>query len=570
MSSSTSQQQADFSLVSKDCYGNLSQTTSSFKSAASSSSHFDDINFIDDQLIGKEPPLQKFDTDDDDNDDDDEEEEEEKKGDYKDINSFESGQQQQKPANDLYNFPWDFKLNSKALLLKTQPNNSASTSTLTQLMQDTNHEVSTKTVVAVSSRPSSGKQQQANQENQEPDENQYCAPWDLKLQENMLKLMASGKSTNSDSLKSKENNNQNSVNNTSSTIGKPSAQQQQQQQQQQMNSEDQASNEYSLPWEHKQSILMQSLQSNDAKPTETTKSGGKTTTCDLKRNNSTCNNKSSNNNSSGSSSTHSSSSSLSINSPPLLVNAANQQIILPQTFTSTLNEHSMQKNQHLVHPHQFQENVLGSQLSPNSAHHEFKMPKQQQQQQQQQQQPLVFSNKGYAYNNNEQPFQQQHILVHKNPTLKSQMSSVIVPVNMVPSNAFDSLTHHHSHLHHQLSGSSLVSMNFAEPSNQILVDSAGGKFLMDLNNPLVAGTFPMATLVLANSSNGQLTQQNSSSKLQYPTNHKCPMMQAPPPPPLPTGTLSSLYHVTLPQSAILENQMYLFIKISYLSAYIHL
>ena len=385
------------------CYVNLSQTTSHRITASAD----EEINFIDEN---KEEEFQ-----------------------------HEQRRQEANKANDLgdegehsstvYNFPWDFKLGNKPLMLQTQLSNVPNAHS----------------TVLDSSGGGGGKGAKPNEltvGQDEQDENQYCAPWDLKLQENMLKLMASGQQQQPESSVLNENH--------SSVNKKPDFEQQTKLSKQapissdklkedeqpaaKMSTVEEESSEYSLPWEHKQPFLMQRL-NKEAENTESlslkvaaaaanngknqqsqVKSGKSAEDSDLatkntekfSRNNS--NRLSCRSNHSNSSSAHSSSSSLSINSPPLLTNAANQPILLPQTFTSTLNDQATGAGSNAQASHC---------LLPSNVH--LISP--------------TFTGETHCkcgHSTQKQGFNQtQHVLISSQTSSNNgQISSVLVPVNM--------------------------------------------------------------------------------------------------------------------------------------------
>lgn len=154
----------------------------------------------------------------------------------------------------------------------------------------------------------------------EMDESQYCSPWDLKLQEEMFKIMSQRGDEFNGSIKS----NKSTKDIVNSTIKKSS-----------LNEAicDIEQNEYSPPWDHKQSILLQSLTNASNKSISNQLSAPLATSSAISTLNSLANinqnqaisslynqfNRgrfSTRSNTSSSSSSHSSTSSLSTNSPP--------------------------------------------------------------------------------------------------------------------------------------------------------------------------------------------------------------------------------------------------------------
>lgn len=198
---------------------------------------------------------------------------------------------QNDPTNNaVYNFPWDVKIKQNPLL--NQMNQTFPT--------------------VPPPLPSVPPPKILDNETQ--DETQYCAPWDLKLQEEMLKMMTQQKSTSSlpnETTKTDSNFKRNEPG-TSSFKAK--------------NEPEIESSEYSPPWEHKQNILFQQIVSGNPKnsmpPPLATSSASSTLTTQNPNAIGALFNKlsltrlSTRSNNSSSSSTRSSTSSLSTNSPP--------------------------------------------------------------------------------------------------------------------------------------------------------------------------------------------------------------------------------------------------------------
>lgn len=206
----------------------------------------------------------------------------------------------------VYNFPWDVKNKASQLLLQSAQATLESTKSMTKPQQ------SQQPPPVPQCPPPSTLTMPTKAVQEEDDETQYCAPWDLKLQEEMFKKMSESKKANDNSVHNKSspkandesngavnrshndsisngqnntsltnnsltkssnntNNNHSELNNsiksnksTTDLNGtKPSVQ---------PPSYEEA-NEYSPPWELKQSSLMQSIQSqNGLKPIASTAS----------------------------------------------------------------------------------------------------------------------------------------------------------------------------------------------------------------------------------------------------------------------------------------------------------
>ena len=207
----------------------------------------------------------------------------------------------QENNNAVYNLPWDVKLKQNPLL--------------NQLSQS----LAAPPPLPSVPPPSTNK---TLENTEQQDETQYCAPWDLKLQEEMLKLMTQQKSTSS--LKKPENDDSGFVRtdpNNASFKSKAS----------QNDTQEVEASEYSPPWEHKQNILLQQLAGNGTKnpnvqmPAPLATSSASSTLTNSQNSNAigalfnklSLNRLSTrSNNNSSSSSTRSSTSSLSTNSPP--------------------------------------------------------------------------------------------------------------------------------------------------------------------------------------------------------------------------------------------------------------
>lgn len=97
----------------------------------------------------------------------------------------------------VYNYPWDFKLKSNPLLVQINGNvNSSSVPVVPPPLPSVPPPQTPKLVENI----------------QTQDETQYCAPWDLKLQEEMLKLMAE---------QQKQQSNPSSTTTSTSSLKKP-------------------------------------------------------------------------------------------------------------------------------------------------------------------------------------------------------------------------------------------------------------------------------------------------------------------------------------------------------------
>ncbi|CAF0752422.1 unnamed protein product [Brachionus calyciflorus] len=211
---------------------------------------------------------------------------------------------QTEPTNPVYNFPWDVKLKQNPLL-----------SQLNQSLPP-----------PLPSVPPPSTSKILDSEPQ--DETQYCAPWDLKIQEEMLKLMtqqktgSSLKKSNSD-LNKNESNFKRNESNSSSFRNKTVTSQ--------IEPSETEGSEYSPPWEHKQNLIFQQLANSNNKnsnvqmPAPLATSSASSTLANSQTNANAIGslfNKlsltrlSTRSNTSSSSSTRSSTSSLSTNSPP--------------------------------------------------------------------------------------------------------------------------------------------------------------------------------------------------------------------------------------------------------------
>lgn len=264
----------------------------------------------------------------------------------KDLNKVDSSNN-----NAVYNFPWDFKLKPDGLFQTSQlapcstrditVNNCVSTSippplpsmpppqTLRLL------EKSEKTSEVEILHSTNSLDIKSDLDNQIQDESQYCAPWDLKLQEEMLKMMTQKQQNNSNSIikpaiESEKNDSEfNLIQNTKDLILLPNDGKNNTkdsiQSENSVSEKSIQSDEYSLPWEHKQSLLLQNLvsgssfkQSNLSQSTNSTLTQNSTNISNRQNltvsqaiNQSKLSPRASN---SSSSSTHSSTSSLSTNS----------------------------------------------------------------------------------------------------------------------------------------------------------------------------------------------------------------------------------------------------------------
>lgn len=161
---------------------------------------------------------------------------------------------------DLYNLPWDLKKTNQLLSQAQLP---GSTTKSTSMLK-----------CSPTPPPPPQCPPPSSINKNEDDEDQYCAPWDLKLQEEMFKKMSQGKKnetgTVQNSPKSEDNmisekanaatasdlNNSIKSNNSTSDLSSKQPLQQA--------LHDSPSNEYSPPWELKQTVLMQSLQSQSS------------------------------------------------------------------------------------------------------------------------------------------------------------------------------------------------------------------------------------------------------------------------------------------------------------------
>jgi hypothetical protein len=272
----------------------------------------------------------------------------------------------------VYNFPWDFKTKNP-LLLQIQPSSSSSSSAALvppplpsvpppptpKLLEHMVHQPKSNNTNTVApprqpppplppplSHPSS-------LVSAEQDESQYCAPWDLKLQEELLKKMAQQQQQHSDKTAnnsaSNESNTTLSEANTNGSFkradpGNASIRSKSSIKPNKSSNELSAgpiepdtaeSNEYSPPWEHKQSLLLQNLAAGQNPSAKTAQMGSMPPPLATSSTNSTLTNQNGQNsavsvlinqfsrtrlsarsNTSSSSSTHSSTSSLSTNSPP--------------------------------------------------------------------------------------------------------------------------------------------------------------------------------------------------------------------------------------------------------------
>ena len=105
------------------------------------------------------------------------------------VVEFIDEQQPHKEAdNDMstvYNFPWDFKAKSNPLLLQSVSMASGSFSNLPQTPPPPPQCPPPSTLTKSIEPPPSN--------SHDDDEMQYCAPWDLKLQEEMFKMMSQSK-----------------------------------------------------------------------------------------------------------------------------------------------------------------------------------------------------------------------------------------------------------------------------------------------------------------------------------------------------------------------------------------
>jgi hypothetical protein len=322
-----------------------------------------------------------------------------------DLNSVDSSNN-----NAVYNFPWDFKLKSNSLLQEptsqplsasTKPsaiqndsmmNNSVSTSllvppplpsmpppqTIRQLEKsDAFSEVSNLQMIvnkAENFQSSSSINIMTDLESDNKDESQYCAPWDLKVQEEMLKIMAQKQQNQSkNTLKPDKAKNENELNIVGNTNDSFSLKRDNAKNNSPKSTSNQAENsktlekpiqsdEYSLPWENKQSLLLQNLVTNASLKQSTislSQSSNSTITSNRQNITATQVTKQSNQNilspresTSSSSSTHSSTSSLSTNS-----HASIPSLPLPPTMpppppplpnNSLLSSVSGQINQHNI------------------------------------------------------------------------------------------------------------------------------------------------------------------------------------------------------------------------------
>lgn len=216
------------------------------------------------------------------------------------------------PTNPVYNLPWDVKMKQNPLLC--QMSQSSMPPPLPSVPPPSTSKILEKEI---------------------QDETQYCAPWDLKLQEEMLKMMAQ---------KSK-NKEEDTTAKAAENIEEPSS-------------------EYSPPWEHKQNLIFQQI-ANSSKnvsqlptPLATSSASSTLTTTQNSANIGTMLNKlslnrlSTRSNNSSASSTRSSTSSLSTNSPPSMppppLPPQNLPPPLPPPSTLPTNQHSPMLSQRIV------------------------------------------------------------------------------------------------------------------------------------------------------------------------------------------------------------------------------
>ena len=114
-------------------------------------------------------------------------------GDSEPTKSNNLGQNNQ-PA--LYNFPWDFKLKSNPIMVQIQTNMSQNAnvnspnSTLNSQQPPPLPSVPPPTTPKLTNDIATKSNNSTLNERVDETEDQYCAPWDLKLQEEMLKMMA--------------------------------------------------------------------------------------------------------------------------------------------------------------------------------------------------------------------------------------------------------------------------------------------------------------------------------------------------------------------------------------------
>ncbi len=314
-----------------------------------------------------------------------------------DENVDEQAQDQQQQI--VYNSPWDFKIK----LQTNQSSNSISRLSIVQpspapriippavpTSQPPSISQSVKTINTSGSQSSLTSSATAVPADQ--DESQYCAPWDLKIQEELLKKMAESSTTSNGTKSNTLNNGTNSLktdNMTStnnSNCGSSGSFQRDHPANQSIKStksvneilsntntsnqngsnnmstnrnnnivDNSESNEYNPPWELKQSILMQSLTS-----------GGKQGTHPSQQH---INNRAQLTNTSSSSSTRSSTSSLSTNSPPSMPPPLPPSVPPPPLPTSTLNQETKRCFHHQTSQQQLaQNNQQIPQPSPSLSH----------------------------------------------------------------------------------------------------------------------------------------------------------------------------------------------------------
>lgn len=276
----------------------------------------------------------------------------------------------------VYNFPWDFKNKQKQLLLQTQVNETLKSNSVIQpliLSNSVQNSLSSNKApppIPQCPPPSTlnSNKDKMNDKNDcyaDDDESQYCAPWDLKLQEEMFKRMSAQKkdaetkgisrknSINNNSIDinhiesdivNKSNGNDNSINNSSlnnnnnnnisliknsnelnsSIKSNKSTDLIMNSQKQVTQPTIEAEDEYSPPWELKQTALIQSIQTqNSLMPAPLSTSSAVSTLTNQNPsalsslfNQFSRTRLSTRSNTSSSSSTRSSTSSLSTNSPP--------------------------------------------------------------------------------------------------------------------------------------------------------------------------------------------------------------------------------------------------------------
>jgi hypothetical protein len=118
----------------------------------------------------------------------------------------------------VYNFPWDFKLKSNPLLVQIQPNGASSQSGGGVSPNNSTAPPPLPTVPPPQTPKISNDKSSNSTLNEGEPEDEYCAPWDLKVQEELLKRMAlqqqQGGKDDSNNLKHNDSINSNNSGNS--------------------------------------------------------------------------------------------------------------------------------------------------------------------------------------------------------------------------------------------------------------------------------------------------------------------------------------------------------------------